>query len=506
MQKLAKFFPRGFPPVTESQTIDPWSVFAGLSYGVTVTDTRGIILYYDETQSRIDGLQPEEVLGRHLSQVYVPSLENSPTLTVLRTGRPLYDFYLIYETNKGRVVNSTHTVFPLFKDGRITGSLCLIQPISPAGPGPASPDPEETVQFGNLIGSSPIFRSSINTALAAADSPSSVLIYGETGSGKGQLARQLHEHSQRASKPYVAINCSAIPAPLLEGTLFGSVRGAFTGAQNNPGLFEEANGGTIYLDEVDSMPLELQPKLLQVIQERKVRRVGSVHEQSVDIKIISSFSVDPLEAVRSGRVRADLFYRLGVVFVQIPPLRERLADLPGLVSFFMNKHMGALKRKNVAVSPGVMSVFKEYAWPGNVRELENAIEGALNMIGDGGFIEVGHLPAYFHSGSLSPPPGKGARPAAGRAPGSPETSAPVPEGASAAPAGGPAGTGAEASPDAAPDAVGGGPSRRTSRAEIMEAMRQSNGLLKDAARRLGVSRQLLAYRLKKHKLDRTEFE
>ena len=456
--------------------IDLPTALNSLPHGLTITDASGIIVYYNDVQGEIDGLSREEVLGRHVSEVYVPALDNSPTLAVLRTRQPIYDFFLMYETRKGKVVNSTHTALPLFRDGRIVGSICLIYPMvtSAGSPKPESQAAIESVQFGNLIGSSPAFRSSINAALAAADSPSSVLIYGETGSGKELLARQLHEHSQRAHKPYVGINCSAIPASLLEGTMFGSVKGAFTGAQNSPGLFEEAEGGTVYLDEVDSMPLELQPKLLRAIQERKVRRVGSTKEFDINIKLISSFSGDPLEAVRAGRVRADLFYRLGVVIVHIPPLRERKSDLPGLVSFFINKHMAILKKKPHGLLPEVMAIFKDYRWPGNVRELENVIEGAINVVGDGESIGPAHLPPYFrhispHSkniheqetswGSLPPP-----------------------------------------LPVVREEPV------KVGRREVVEAMSRSRGSLKEAAQALGVSRQVLAYRLKKYGLNRQDFD
>ncbi|UQZ90262.1 transcriptional regulator [Deltaproteobacteria bacterium Smac51] len=454
--------------------IDLRAAFDSLPHGVTITDTEGYILYYNDVQCKIDGLSKEEVIGRHICEVYVPSVDNSPTLMVLRTHQPIYDLFMIYETKKGVVVNSTHTVLPLFKNGRIIGSLCLIHPISQTKTEPTQEELAalESIQFSNLIGSSPIFRASINAALAAADSPSSVLIYGETGSGKGLLARQLHDHSQRSARPYVAINCSAIPATLLEGTLFGSVKGAFTGSQNSPGLFEEADGGTVYLDEVDSMPLELQPKLLRVIQERKVRRVGSIRERDVDIKLISSFSGDPLEAVRDGRVRADLFYRLGVVIVQIPPLRERVGDLPGLMSFLMNKHMTILKKKNIPVSTEVMSVFKSYDWPGNVRELENVIEGALNMIKNGETIGLNHLPIYLQNQQTP--------------------AMPLPPQLMASPA-------------LPPFDHGDGP-RRPGRREIVEAMSHTCGSLKDAARRLGISRQLLSYHLKKYGLTRQEFD
>jgi len=469
--------PERFAFTKGSAEIDLRAALNSLPHGLTITDAAGTIVYYNDVQGEIDGLKREEVVGRHVSEVYVPSLDNSPTLAVLRTHQPIYDFFLMYETRKGKIINSTHTVLPLFQGGRLVGSICLIHPMSLPGKklNESSQAAVETVQFANLIGSSPAFRSSINAALAAADSPSSVLIYGETGSGKELLARQLHEHSQRSPKPYVAVNCSAIPAQLLEGTMFGSVKGAFTGAQNSPGLFEEAHGGTVYLDEVDSMPLELQPKLLRAIQERKVRRVGSTKELDINIKLISSFSGDPLQAVREGRVRADLFYRLGVVIVHIPPLRERKSDLPGLVSFFINKHTELLKKKAYGISPEVMYIFKNYHWPGNVRELENVIEGAINMIGEGECIGLDHLPHYFRQilpGSLAED--------------------------------GPQNDWGEFKSQRGVEFKE--ESQKIGRREVLAAMSLSRGSLKEAAARLRISRQVLAYRLKKYGLNRKDFE
>ncbi|UQZ87837.1 hypothetical protein C4J81_00820 [Deltaproteobacteria bacterium Smac51] len=447
-----------------------------LPFGILIANNNGVIIYCNETQTRLENRPREMIVGRHVTELYIPSPNASPILTAIRTGQPIFDLFEMYETRAGHVVNSTHTVLPLFNNGKINGSICLvIPPDMEPQTGQDDQSARSTVLFSNLVGSSPAFLESINAALSAADSPSSVLIYGETGSGKELLARQLHERSQRAGQPYVAINCSAIPSTLLEGMLFGSVKGAFTGAQNSPGLFEQAHGGTIYLDEVDSMPLDLQPKLLRVIQERRVRRVGAMEEKEMDIKIISSFSREPLEAVQAGRVRSDLFYRLGVVIINIPPLRERMTDLPGLISFFINKHTAILKKKTSGLAPEVMRILKRHNWPGNVRELENVIEGALNMVPDGGTIGVAQLPHYFRHLIID----------------APEEFA----------VGGTdfGRTQAEFSPPPPNGKI------RPSRDELIEAMTASRGSITEAARRLGQSRQRLAYWLKKFGLTRERF-
>ncbi|MDR0356040.1 MAG: sigma 54-interacting transcriptional regulator [Deltaproteobacteria bacterium] len=476
------------------------AAFDSMPFGLIITDARGVVTYFNKAQCEIDGIAREDAIGSHLTEIYVPSPESSPILLSMRLAQPMFDLFEVYETKNGRIVNSTHTVLPLSKDGRIRGCVCLVQPLSIDHESPkATPSAKETLLFGKLVGSSPAFLDSVKTALLAADSPSSVLIFGETGAGKELLARQLHEQSKRAPKPYMTINCSAIPANLLEGLLFGSVKGAFTGAVTGPGLFEEADGGTVYLDEVDSMPLELQPKLLRVIQERRLRRLGAVQEKEVDIKVISSFSVDPIEAVKAGRVRADLFYRLGVVIVRIPPLRERMSDLPSLVTFFINKHQVRLGKKANGLTPEVIQSFKAHNWPGNVRELENIIEGALNLIDDGETICSRHLPMHFQTKISGVGREKQADAAMEASSFGTVKSAPL---RSTFPA--------EAlfNKGFANGSSVGTPSKPTKigRREIMDVMTQTRGALKEASEILGISRQLLAYRLKKYDLTRRQFD
>jgi transcriptional regulator with PAS, ATPase and Fis domain len=210
------------------------------------------------------------------------------------------------------------------------------------------------------------------------DGVSPVMLFGETGTGKELLAQSIHNRSSRSSGRYVAVNCAAIPENLLEGILFGTTRGAFTGAVDKPGLFEKAHGGTLLLDEINAMTMGLQAKLLRFLQERKIRRVGSLEERDVDLKIISSVNVNPHVAIAQQTLRADLFYRLAVIFIRIPPLRERLQDLPALISHFLSKSNALLNRQIAGLSEAVISRFEHYPWPGNVRELEHVIEGALS--------------------------------------------------------------------------------------------------------------------------------
>jgi len=233
-------------------------------------------------------------------------------------------------------------------------------------------------------------------AKRAANTSSPVLIYGETGTGKELFAQSIHNSSNRSKKLFVAINCAAIPENLLEGILFGTVKGAYTEAIDRPGLFEQASEGTLFLDEINSMPLLLQAKLLRVLQERKIRRVGGMADIEVNPRIISSLNVKPLDAIEKGFIRNDLFYRLGVVCLGIPPLRERIDDLEYLIGYFMKKVSKKLHRGSYSISYDLLKVFEGYHWPGNVRQLEHAIECSITLIGDiETEINIEHIPEYM---------------------------------------------------------------------------------------------------------------
>jgi len=224
----------------------------------------------------------------------------------------------------------------------------------------------------------------LSMAEKVADFKTTVLITGESGTGKEVVARAIHQSSVRRDAPFVAVNCGAIPENLLESELFGHVKGAFTDAgRNKKGLFEEADGGTLFLDEVGELPVALQVKLLRVLQDSEIRRVGDVRTVTVDVRVISATSRDLDRDVEEGRFREDLFYRLNVIRIPIPPLRERREDIPVLAEHFFARHAARLGRRVARVSPGTMTFLEGLPWPGNVRELENAIERALVLSEDG---------------------------------------------------------------------------------------------------------------------------
>ena len=210
----------------------------------------------------------------------------------------------------------------------------------------------------------------------AAKSDSSVMIYGETGTGKELIAQSLHNASKRANGPFLAINCAALPEPLLESLLFGTERGSYTGAESRAGLFEQANHGTLLLDELNSMNISVQSKLLRVLQEDYLRRVGGSRDIPVDVRIIATVNEPPMELIEKGLLRRDLYYRLNVVNITIPPLRERPDDIPILCEYFLEKHNRKYGKEVWMLSEGALNRLKDYSYPGNVRELENRIMSA----------------------------------------------------------------------------------------------------------------------------------
>ncbi|MDZ7761239.1 MAG: sigma 54-interacting transcriptional regulator [Desulfovermiculus sp.] len=382
--------------------------------GVIIVDTSGRIVFYNKAQARTDQLKPSMVLDRRITDVYDLSENQSLILLCIRNAQPI-----IQQKSSYRVCGSQdfyqgiYSVFPLRSEGRMSGAICFAQSEELLSHAVSSPVPEKQGQssltltnntqfaFSDLIGASPEFLACITRAKAAAGTKSAVMICGETGTGKEILAQAIHDYSSRRNYPFIAVNCAAIPETLQESTLFGTTRGAFTGAMAKKGLFEEAEGGTLYLDEVDSMPLSLQAKLLRTLQDMKMRRVGSNREMSINLRIISSFKKDYLQPLPKDILRKDLYYRLSVVYLEMPPLRMRKNDLDLLVKHFIHCNNLSLGLHVEGVSPSVMELFTNYNWPGNVRELEHVLEGAMNACGNETILQLDHLPTNFAIGGSS---------------------------------------------------------------------------------------------------------
>ncbi|TVT85309.1 sigma-54 dependent transcriptional regulator [Pseudomonas sp. H3(2019)] len=321
---------------------------------------------------------------------------------------------------------------------------------------------EEHQQIDSLVGDSPTFRRVLQAVDSVRESNATILLTGESGTGKEMVARAIHKHGNRADKPFVAVNCAAIPEGLLESEMFGHRKGAFTGAMaDRVGRFMQADKGTLFLDEVGDMPLALQAKILRALQERVIEPVGDQRERKVDVRVIAATNKNLLEAVANKEFREDLYYRLNVFPIPLPPLRERLEDIAPLARHFAHT-LGATAGKRITgFSPEALQAMASYPWPGNIRELQNCVERAT-IVASGSVIEEDDLPAYLFA---SRPTVDGAR---------------VPLNV---------GTGVPPDLDAALVEV--------EKSYILAALQQSNGVQAAAAQLIGISERSFWYRLKK---------
>jgi len=346
-----------------------------------------------------------------------------------------------------------------------------------------SPAPAKTGVEGEIIASDPAILAVQNRCERVAGTGATVLLTGESGVGKDVFAKQIHQLSNRSSKPYVAINCAAIPDNLLESTLFGYEKGAFTGATKaQPGKFEQANGGTLFLDEIGEMPLELQAKLLRVLQDQVVERLGSMRSVNCDVRIVAATNQDLQQRVKDGKFREDLYFRLAVFPIRIPPLRERPLDILPLAQHFLARYGRTMGRQGLTLSAHSNQALQNHPWPGNVRELENAMQRAL-LLSDGALIEpndielhAGQNPAAVQSAAL--------------APGLPIDHAPE---LSAN------GTPLAYSSDKQTTLTGAQDMDSIEREHILKVLKQAGGNRKEAVNILGLSERALRYKLKAYK-------
>ncbi|BDF72207.1 arginine utilization regulatory protein RocR [Oscillospiraceae bacterium] len=377
---------------------------------VTVVDNTGKIIVKQRFNPRYSDeenlVHNESSLGKNLLEVF-PSLtpDGSTLLQVLHTGKIVYIENQEAWNSHGRKTVCNNLNFPIISRGKIVGAVEIsrdithienrIRPVQASLAPPPQPAGAARYHLDDIITQNPNMLRVKETIAKVASSASSVLVCGETGTGKELVVSSLHNAGYRRHKPFVAVNCAALPESILEGLLFGSRKGAFTGAENKKGLFEEADGGTIYLDEINSMPINLQAKLLRVLQEKQVMPLGSSKPLAVDVRIVASSNRLPDELLQSGEVRPDLLYRLNTVNLNIPPLRSRPEDIPLLISFFVEKYSHTFGRSVPPVSRDALLFLSNCSWNGNVRELEHAVEAAMNVMGEGEALTLEHLPAYL---------------------------------------------------------------------------------------------------------------
>ncbi len=369
--------------------------------GLMITDAKGSIEFYQSFRADLNDLKSEKVIGKNLLDIYPTlTMETSTIFKVLQTGEPIFNQFQEIPTYSGKIIRALNTTLPLTDGKKIIGAIDVSRYIDTPYARKEITLSLKEVQKSNLytvddiISISPEMDKLKEKINRIANTDSSVLIYGETGTGKELVAQSLHTSSNRKNKKFISQNCAAIPSTLLESILFGTTRGSFTGAEDKAGIFEIANGGTIFLDEVNSMDMSVQAKILKAIEEKQIKRIGSAEAISTDIRIISAMNKNPIECINNRTMREDLFYRLSVVQVSIPPLRKRQNDLFYLINHFINEYNTKMNRNILGIDDDVETLFHEYSWPGNVRELKNIIEGAFN-IADSKIIQLKDLPEYL---------------------------------------------------------------------------------------------------------------
>lgn len=384
------------------------TILQSIDEGVHVIDNEGRTIFYNKAMSELEGMQAEDVMNKPLLDFF-PSLdwEKSTLLRALSREESLYNRPQTYLNYKNKEITTINTTVPIYCNHKKVGALEIAKNITRIKelsdqimslqlklfkPDKSVVSKENKFTFDSIVGKNEKFLKAVSVAKKAAFSSSNVLIYGETGTGKELIAQSIHNSSTRKNKIFLAQNCAALPEALLEGILFGTTKGGFTGAVDRPGVFEQANGGTLFMDEINSMGLQLQSKLLRVFQDGHIRRIGGLKDIPIDVRIIVSTNEEPYEAVEKGTLRNDLYYRLNVIPIYLPPLRERIDDIDLLTSFFIDKMNKKLNKKVRFISPTIKEAFSSYKWPGNVRELENVIEGAMNIIDKEDELKKEHFP------------------------------------------------------------------------------------------------------------------
>lgn len=451
--------------------------------GVHVVDKNGTTVFYNQTMADIDGMEREKVLGKTIFHLY-PSLtsETSTLNLALKKGIETVEAMQTYVNLQGKQITTINSTHPLYEGDEIIGAVETAKDITrivrmydqtlelrkelfeTKKKGRASKGSAD-FQFCDLIGTSANFQKALMIAKKAARSLSPVMICGPTGTGKELVAQSIHNASIRREEPFIALNCAAVPKELMEGLLFGTTKGAFTGAIDRPGIFEQANGGTLFLDELNSLDLLLQAKLLRVLQDGKVRRLGGDTEKEMDVRIITAMNILPEKALEQKILRTDLFYRLNVVHVKLPTLQERKSDIPLLVTYFLKKFNEAFGSNVQEVSDEALQLLRHYHWPGNIRELSHAIESAFNVM-DIGYerLEKRHLPEHLLQTTT------------------------IPEQVSIVP---------QAGKIDLPNIM-----EEFERETILQAFKENDGNISQTAKALGVKRQALQYKLNKYGIEK----
>ncbi len=386
---------------------------------IQVFDKDSKTLLYSKGCEKIEGLNREAVIGKTIDELYtVKKTRDNPhgsiPLKVLETGQVMKDQHVTFITQSGKEVNVISSTYPIFEDDQVTVSaaICVFRDIgdflqmaqtiqkleSDLAQEKINRKGNGTIySFTDIIGQSDRTQHCIQLSKKASQSTAPVLIYGATGTGKEVFAQSIHNESIFGMGPFVAINCSAIPENLLESTLFGTCKGAFTGADETKGLFELAERGTLFLDEINSMSPHLQAKLLRALETKHIRKVGGNQEIPIRVRIISATNQNPLKLVRKGVLRDDFYYRLAVIQLPIPELKHRKEDIPELIQHFIRNHAHIVGKRITGISEETYEILLQHHWPGNVRELKHVIDQSIYLADyKDTILQPHHLPIYLN--------------------------------------------------------------------------------------------------------------
>ncbi|WP_186429957.1 sigma-54-dependent Fis family transcriptional regulator [Clostridium sp. BSD9I1] len=375
-------------------------IIESINDGIIISNHEGRVVLYNKAQENLEELLAEEVVGKHLWEVYEYNPENNPEMAehrmVYKTRQPIIEKYRAHAYKDGIPKYVSYSTYPIIKNDEVIGvysisknetslqsllseTIELKRKLFSKGEAKEQKYKNNgtTYTFSGIVGDSEVTKNTIKEAQTVSLLNSTVLIVGETGTGKEVFAQSIHNFGKNKNEPFVAINCAAIPENLLESTLFGTIKGAYTGAVTQSGLFEEARNGTIFLDELNSMPMSMQSKLLRVLQERVVRRVGGATVTPIQCRVITAINEEPSKLIEEGRLRQDLFYRISGFCLYIPPLRERIKDVICIGEFFIKKYNKLLSRNIKAFSKQLEQIMMSHKWPGNIRELEHFVENMM---------------------------------------------------------------------------------------------------------------------------------
>ncbi len=382
------------------------TVLNNIYSGVIIIDEKGVIFEYNKMASNFEKISEKEALGKNPTDLYFTP--GSRLLKVMVTKNSIihdYTKYLTFNGYKTRIVQSYHPVID--SDNRVVGACSILSEVDILeniiseinrikNDVISQTERPRNMSFMNIIGNDKEMKQAIEESISASKSDVDVLLIGETGTGKEMFVKAIHDDSSRKDDPFVPINCATIPENLLESILFGTMKGAFTDSKNTTGLFEFAKRGTIFLDELNSMSLSCQAKLLRAIQEKKIRKVGAEKEIPIYCRIIGAINEDPKACIKSGTLRQDLFYRLSAICIFIPPLRNRKDDIALLIDYFISFYNEKYEKNVKGVSDDLNDMFYKYNWVGNVRELQNIIESIFIIGGNERILTISHLPRYYY--------------------------------------------------------------------------------------------------------------